>query len=104
MLGQGQLDDEAGCSSMMKLGLIGSGYWARTVHGASARQHPGVELSGVWGRDQSKAYATAAELGTHAYRDLDQLIGDVDALTFAVPPDVQVEIGLRAASSVEGSS
>jgi predicted dehydrogenase len=84
---------------MIKLGLIGSGYWARSIHGASAAQHTGVELTGVWGRDQSKTSSAAAELGTHAYTDLDQLIGEVDALTFAVPPDVQLEIGLRAAQA-----
>jgi predicted dehydrogenase len=84
---------------MMKLGVIGSGYWARTVHGTSAAQHPGIELVGVWGRDASKARAAAAELSTRPYSDLDQLIGDVDALTFAVPPGVQAEIGLQAAQA-----
>jgi len=84
---------------MIRLGVIGSGYWARTVHGASAAQHPGVELVGVWGRDPSRTSATAAELQTQGYADLDRLIADVDALTFAVPPDVQAEIGLRAAQA-----
>jgi predicted dehydrogenase len=80
-----------------RVGLIGSGYWARTVHGASARQHPAVELVGVWGRDRARTDAAAAELNTRAYPDLDRLIADVDALTFAVPPDVQAEIAIRAA-------
>jgi predicted dehydrogenase len=82
---------------MTRLGLIGSGYWARTVHGASAKQHPGVELVGVWGRDRTKTEAAAEELATRPYPDLDRLISDVDALTFAVPPDVQAEIAMRAA-------
>lgn len=81
----------------MRVGVIGSGYWARTVHGASAAKHPNVELVGVWGRDRGRTEATAGELNTRAYNDLDRLIGDVDALTFAVPPDVQAEIGTRAA-------
>jgi predicted dehydrogenase len=81
----------------MRVGLIGSGYWAKTVHGASAAQAPGVELVGVWGRDQARTQAAATELGARAYADLDALIGDVEALTFAVPPDVQAEIGTRAA-------
>jgi predicted dehydrogenase len=81
----------------MRVGLIGSGYWAKTVHGASAARHPKVDLVGVWGRDRGRTETTAAELGTRAYHDLDGLIGDVDALTFAVPPDVQAEIGTRAA-------
>src|SRR5438105_11683179 len=84
---------------MIRLGVIGSGYWARTVHGASAAQHPGVELVGVWGRDRAKTTETASELGTRPYPDLDRLFNDVDALTFAVPPDVQAEIGLHAAEA-----
>jgi predicted dehydrogenase len=82
---------------MIRLGLIGSGYWARTVHGASAKQHPEVELVGVWGRDRARTETAAAELGSRAYPELDALLGDVDALTFAVPPGVQAEIAMRAA-------
>ena len=83
----------------MRVGVIGSGYWARTVHGRSVAQHPKVDLVGVWGRDRSRAAETAAELKTRAYADVDELIAAVDALTFAVPPDVQVEIGVRAAAA-----
>jgi len=81
----------------MRVGLIGSGYWARTVHGRSAAQHPGVELVGVWGRDAARTSEAAAELQTRAYADLAELIADSDALTFAVPPDVQADIATRAA-------
>ena len=82
---------------MIRLGLIGSGYWAREVHGTSAAQSTAAELVGVWGRDRAKTEGAAAKLGTRAYPDLDNLIANVDALTFAVPPDVQAEIALRAA-------
>jgi predicted dehydrogenase len=51
----------------------------------------------VWGRDATKTAAAAQELGTQAYSDLDALLNDVDALTFAVPPDVQAPIAVRAA-------
>jgi predicted dehydrogenase len=80
-----------------RVGLIGTGYWARVIHGASVVQHPAAELVGVWGRDASKTAAAAQELGTQAYSDLDALLNDVDALTFAVPPDVQSPIAKRAA-------
>jgi len=33
-----------------------------------------------------------------AYADADALIDDVDALCFAVPPDVQADLAVRAAS------
>jgi predicted dehydrogenase len=81
----------------IRFGLIGTGYWATTVHGASVTRHPGVDLVGVWGRDATKTSDAANELGTRPYADVDTLLADVDALTFAVPPDVQAEIATRAA-------
>jgi predicted dehydrogenase len=81
----------------MRVGMIGTGYWARVVHGLSAAQHPNVDFVGVWGRNPTATLAAAAELGTRAYTDVDALLDDVEALTFAVPPDVQAEIATRAA-------
>src|SRR5262249_61547630 len=78
-------------------GLMGTGHWARTVHGPSVAAHPGAELVGVWGRDQARTAALADELRTQAYAELDSLFELVDALTFAVPPDVQAPIATRAA-------
>lgn len=78
--------------------MIGTGYWARVVHGASASRHPRVEFVGIWGRDPAATSVAAAELHSQAYDDLDQLIDAVDALTFAVPPDVQADIATRAAA------
>jgi predicted dehydrogenase len=82
----------------MRVGMIGTGYWARVVHGASASQHPNVEFVGVWGRDTAATQAVATQLCTRPYSDIDALVDDVDALTFAVPPDVQADIATRAAA------
>jgi predicted dehydrogenase len=81
------------------MGLIGTGYWARVIHGASVVQHPRAELVGVWGRDAQKTSDAAAELGTRPFGDVDALLREVDALTFAVPPDVQAAIAIRAAEA-----
>jgi len=81
----------------LRFGLIGTGHWARTVHGPSVAAHPGAELVGVWGRDQARTAALADELRTRAYAELDSLFELADALTFAVPPDVQAPIATRAA-------
>jgi predicted dehydrogenase len=83
----------------MRVGLIGSGYWARKVHGLSAAQHPGVDLVGVWGRDQVRTAEAAEELRTRAYADIARLVTDVEALMFAVPPDVQAPLATEAARS-----
>jgi predicted dehydrogenase len=82
----------------MRVGMIGTGYWAREVHGASTAQHPDVEFVGIWGRNPTASADLAGALGTHAFADPDALIAEVDALTFAVPPDVQAEIATRAAA------
>ena len=81
----------------MRMGLIGTGNWARTVHGPSVAAHPNAALVGVWGRDAERTAAAAAELATRPFSDLDELFASVDGLTFAVPPDVQPPIAIRAA-------
>lgn len=81
----------------MRFGLLGTGYWADTVHAAGLAAHPDVELAGVWGRDAAKAAAVAERHGTTGEPDLDALLGRVDAVAIAVPPDVQPELACRAA-------
>ena len=83
----------------LRVGLIGTGYWAKSVHAPSVRHHPDTDLLGVWGRDPGKAADLAAEFGAQAYADVDALLADVDALTFAVPPDVQSDLAIRAAQA-----
>jgi predicted dehydrogenase len=82
-----------------RVGLIGTGYWARVIHGVSVVNHPRADLVGVWGRDAQKTKHAADELGTRAFSDVEDLLGEVDALTFAVPPDVQAQIAIRAAEA-----
>ncbi len=81
----------------MRFGLVGTGYWARTVHGAGLAAHPDVELAGVWGRDPAKTSAAAAELATAAAASFDELLDGVEAVAFAVPPTAQAPLATRAA-------
>ena len=83
----------------MRVGLIGTGFWADTVHAAGLVSHPGVELAGVWGRDPAKAAAVAQRHGTTAERELEALLGRVDAVSIAVAPDVQAEFACAAAEA-----
>lgn len=83
----------------LRVGLVGTGYWARTVHAAGLAAHAEVELTGVYGRSRERAAEVAAPYGTTGYDDLDALLGEVDAVAFAVPPDVQAPLALRAAEA-----
>jgi predicted dehydrogenase len=65
----------------LRFGLVGTGYWAREVHATGLAAHPDVELVGMWGRDS----------------DYEARFAEVDAVAFAVPPQVQADLALRAA-------
>ncbi|MGV9889396.1 Gfo/Idh/MocA family protein [Streptomyces sp. NPDC003395] len=81
----------------MRIGLLGTGPWARQVHAPALTGHERVDLAGVWGRRPEAAKELAASHGTRAYDDVDALIADVDAVAVALPPDVQAELAVRAA-------
>jgi predicted dehydrogenase len=83
----------------MRFGVVGTGFWAREIHARSLAQHDDAELVGVWGRNPAKAEALGAEFEVPGYADLDALLADVDAVSFSVPPDVQVPLAVRAAEA-----
>ncbi|WP_432523531.1 Gfo/Idh/MocA family protein [Kineococcus sp. SYSU DK006] len=80
-----------------RFGVLGTGFWARTCHGAALAAHPDVELVGFWGRDGGRAAAAAAEVGGRGFDDLDELLEAVDAVSIALPPHVQAPLAARAA-------
>lgn len=81
----------------MRFGLVGTGYWARITHAPALASTEGIEFAAVWGRDQWAASGLAEPYGAKVHADLDEFLGDVDAVAFAVPPDVQAAIATRAA-------
>jgi predicted dehydrogenase len=81
----------------VRFGLVGTGPWASTAHGPGLVAAEGVELVGVWGRSGARALTLATRLGVRVYEDVETLIGDVDAVAFAVPPEVQGELALMSA-------
>ncbi|MFH8475065.1 Gfo/Idh/MocA family protein [Streptomyces sp. NPDC018000] len=88
--------------SPLRIGLVGTGPWARNTQAPALAAHPGVALSGVWGRRPEAANALAAAHGTTAYTDeegIDELFAASDAIAFAVPPDVQAPLAARAAAT-----
>ncbi|GHF39911.1 Gfo/Idh/MocA family protein [Streptomyces griseosporeus] len=81
----------------MRIGLLGTGPWARMVHAPALAAHDAFDLAGVWGRRADAAKELAAQHGTRAYDDVDALLADVDAVAVALPPDVQAGLAVRAA-------
>jgi predicted dehydrogenase len=82
---------------MLRFGLLGTGYWAAQTQAAGLAGHPEAELVGVWGRNPAKVRALADRYAVRPYDDVDALLADVDAVTVALPPDVQAPLAVRAA-------
>jgi predicted dehydrogenase len=81
----------------VRIGLAGTGHWARTMHAPALASTEGVQLAAVWGRDHQAASALAAPYGASAQEDFGAFLDSVDAVAFAVPPDVQAALAVRAA-------
>jgi predicted dehydrogenase len=58
---------------------------------------PETTLAGVWARRPEAALELASAHGVPELDDFDALLERCDAMAFAVPPDVQVELAIRAA-------
>ncbi|PZT74733.1 MULTISPECIES: Gfo/Idh/MocA family protein [unclassified Streptomyces] len=86
----------------LRIGLAGTGPWARSTHAPALAAHPGTVFSGVWGRRAEAAGELAGEYGVPAYSGdagLDELFAASDAVAFALPPDVQAPLAARAAAA-----
>jgi predicted dehydrogenase len=81
----------------LRFGLVGTGYWARVAHAPALGSADGIEFAAVWGRDFQAATALADGYGATAHEDFAGFLSAVDAVAFAVPPDVQSSLAVRAA-------
>lgn len=83
----------------LRVGLVGAGPWARSVHEPGLAKHPNVELAAVWARRAKAAGALAEAHGAHACASMDELLARVDVVAFAVPPAVQARLAPWAAAA-----
>jgi predicted dehydrogenase len=81
----------------LRFGLAGTGYWARITHAPALASTAGIELAAVWGRNAEAAAALAGSYHCAWYDNFYDFLAGVDAVAFAVPPDVQAELAVRAA-------
>lgn len=81
----------------LRVGLVGAGPWAATVHAPAIAAHPDVELAGVWARRPAVAAELAGLHGAETFDSVAALIDAVQVVAFAVPPAVQVPLAVQAA-------
>jgi predicted dehydrogenase len=79
----------------LPVGVIGVGALGQH-HARHLAQLDEVRLVGVCDTDAGRAAKVAAELGTAAFVDVDDLLARAQAVTIAVPTPVHAEVGLRA--------
>lgn len=81
------------------MGVVGAGPWAQMMHAPMLAAGPDTVLTAVWGRRVEAAQDLAAQFGAVGTDDFDAFLAQCDAVSFAVPPDVQVELARRAAAA-----
>ncbi|MFF0448372.1 Gfo/Idh/MocA family protein [Streptomyces sp. NPDC004609] len=85
-----------------RIGLLGAGPWAERTQAPALGAHEGVDFAGVWARRPEAAAALAGAHGTKAYSGddgVDELLASCEAVAFALPPDVQAPLAVRAAEA-----
>ena len=83
----------------VRVGLVGAGQWARTMHAPMHAAGRETVLTGVWSPSRERASALAATFGVRAFASLDELLDASEAVDFAVPPAAQAELALEAAAA-----
>ncbi len=82
-------------TARLAVGVIGVGALGQH-HARHLADLDHVSLVGVYDIDNARATKIATSLGTTAFRDLDKLLGQIEAVTVAVPTPAHAEVGLRA--------
>jgi predicted dehydrogenase len=83
----------------VRFGVVGTAYWAREVHIPGLRARPDVQLVGIWGRNVETARAVAGPIGITPFARFEEMLEVVDAVSIAVPPDIQARLALIAANA-----
>ncbi|MHB1510476.1 MAG: Gfo/Idh/MocA family protein [Acidimicrobiales bacterium] len=81
----------------IRVGLVGAGPWASLFHAPMFAASPATTLAGVWARRPEMAEEVAIAHQTTSFTSFQEMLEHVDALSFAVPPDVQAEMAITGA-------
>lgn len=80
----------------VRFGVAGTAFWATEVHLPGIQRCPEAEAAAVWGRSMDKLQPIAERFGIEAFTRYEDMLAAVDAVTIAVPPDIQPELALAA--------
>jgi len=86
-----------GAADPVAVGLVGAGTWARRMHAPMLAAGPETRLAAIWSR-RPDAVSTVDLVGpVPVTDDFDAFLARCEAVAFAVPPDVQAALAVRAA-------
>jgi len=79
---------------MLKIGVFGAGHLGR-IHIQQWKEVPGIELTGFYDPDDTKAAAVAEEFGVERYTEIDKLIEATEALDIVSTTITHYEIAKK---------
>ena len=91
--------DTASTADMVRVGVVGTSWWADLMHLPGLSRHPRAQLHALCGRSRDRAEALAAMYSVpHVFTDYRDLIGsgEVDALLVATPDDLHYSVTMAA--------
>jgi predicted dehydrogenase len=83
----------------IRVGLVGAGPWAKLFHAPMFTANPTTTLAGVWSRRPVASEQIASTHQTTAFHSIEDMLIHVDALSFAVPPNVQADVAMIGAQA-----
>jgi predicted dehydrogenase len=84
----------AGKPQRLRVAVVGTGEFGRN-HARVYREMPEADLVGVFDEDVARTEQTAKEFQARAFRNIEELKGNVEAATVAVPTVAHAELGCR---------
>ncbi|KAA0970172.1 Gfo/Idh/MocA family oxidoreductase [Aureimonas fodinaquatilis] len=83
----------------LRIAVCGTAHWAETVHIPALQAAPDIDLVAVYGRNADRVAALADKFGIAGLTDFDETLAQVDALSFALPPNIQPALAIKAISA-----
>jgi len=85
---------------MIRIGQVGAGPWATTFQAPMLASAEEFEFTAVWARRPEAAQALTAQYGgVRAIASYEEFLDSCEAISFAVPPDVQPRLAIAAAQA-----